>query len=391
MLVKYVTQMAFFQFIIAIFIWFFLFFILERYLKSKYYLNYSSVKFFIIYYILLSIFAILRIFWNILPDTSDSFFFLSIAEEIERGDNIKIFGPYVYSSFIYVIKILTFNNYYTILFVNIFIFIIALVDLMSIIPQSNRNRYWIWFGFLLIYPSIYWFVPNVVREAIFIFCIVNILCQSINIIHKNITIKYVCLLIFYCSITVILRPQTLPILFIWLLFLSCRRNFKYGILVVVVGLLFLNTNYVQQEIIQKVSFGYLEAYKTEASSSVPQIAFKELIIPSGLKELFTLSPYLIFRFLFSPYPWELSNLQYTFAFTDALLVAILFLVLGWMAMKGLIWNWDIVFFSFLFITIMGVFEIAFTGAVRHRMPYILILSSFLLNIQFKMLLNELAE
>ena len=383
MLVKYVTQMAFFQFIIAIFIWFFLFFILERYLKSKYYLNYSSVKFFIIYYILLSIFAILRIFWNILPDTPDSFLFLSIAEEIERGANVKIFGSHVYGNFIYVIKTLTFNNYYTILFLNIFIFIIALVDLMSIIPQSNRNRYRIWFGFLLIYPSIYWFIPNVVREAIFIFCIVNILCQSVNIIQNKITFKYVCLLVFYCSITVILRPQTLPVLFIWLLFLSCRQNIKYGILVMIIGLLFLNTNYVQQEIVQKVSFGYLEAFKTEATSSISKIAYKELIIPRNLKELFMLFPYLIFRFLFSPFPWELSNLQYTFAFVDAILIIILFLVLGWMTIKGLVWNWDIVLFSFLFIFVMGVFEIAFTGAVRHRMPYILILSSLLLKFPFK--------
>ena len=45
---------------------------------------FTSYKFFIIYYILLSIFAILRIFWNVLPDTSDSFLFLSIESQSNR-------------------------------------------------------------------------------------------------------------------------------------------------------------------------------------------------------------------------------------------------------------------------------------------------------------------
>ena len=244
MLVKYITDMVFLQFLTAIFIWLFLFILLEKYLKYRDHLNYSSAIYFIIYYTLLSIFAIVRIFWNILPDTSDSFLYLSIAEEIERGMNFHLFGSHVYGNIVYIIKTITFNNYYAILFLNIFIFIIALVDLTSISPQFNRHRNWIWFGFLLIYPSIYWFVPNVLRESIYIYIIVNILCKSLNMIHDKINIKNICLLILYCSIAVIIRPQTLPILFIWLVFLFYRKHFGYGILVMCIGLLFLNTDYV---------------------------------------------------------------------------------------------------------------------------------------------------
>lgn len=383
MLIKYISQLAFLQFIIAVFIWFFLFFLLERYLKSRYHLDYSSIKFFTIYYILLSIVAIIRIFLDILPTTADSFLYLSIAEEIEGIKHFQFLGPHVYGDFIYMIKTLTFNNYYTILFLNNIIFIIALVNLMAIIPYSTRRGYWIWFGFLLVYPSIYWFIPNTIRESLFIYFTVKILMQSIFIIRDRITIKQLGLLLFYCSFSVILRPQTLPIIFIWLIFVFVKKHFKYGILVMLVGLLFLNKDYVQQEIIRKVSFEYIEAFKTEATSSISFIAFKELIIPSNLMELLTLSPYLTFRFLFSPFPWELSNLKYTFAFVDALLMIIIFILLGWMAIKGLVWNWDVVLFSFLFIVIIGVFEIAFSGAVRHRMPYILILSSLLLKIPSK--------
>ena len=386
MLIKYISQLALLQFIIAIFIWFFLFYFLERYLKSRYHLDFSSIKFFTIYYILLSIVAIIRVFLDILPTTIDSFLYLSIAKEIEGIKDFQFFGSYVYGDIIYIIKTLTFNNYYTILFLNNIIFIIALVNLMAIISSSTRRGYWIWFGFLLVYPSTYWFIPNIIRESIFIYFTVKILMQSIFIIRDRITIKQLGLLLFYCSFSVMLRPQTLPIIFIWLIFVFVRKHFTYGILVMLVGLLFLNQDYVQQEIIQKVSFEYIEAFKTESSSSsssMSLIAFKEQIIPSNLMELLTLSPYLTFRFLFSPFPWELSNLKYTFAFVDALLMIIMFILLGWMAIKGLVWNWDIVLFSFLFIVIIGVFEIAFTGAVRHRMPYILTLSSLLLKIPSK--------
>ena len=37
-------------------------------------------------------------------------------------------------------------------------------------------------------------------------------------------------------------------------------------------------------------------------------------------------------------------------------------------------------FSFMFISVLGVFEIAFSGAVRHRMPYILILSVLIISL-----------
>ena len=54
---------------------------------------------------------------------------------------------------------------------------------------------------------------------------------------------------------------------------------------------------------------YLEAKKTEGATNVPTIAFQENIIPTSFSELAFLSPYLVFRFLFAPFPWELSNLK----------------------------------------------------------------------------------
>ena len=90
-------------------------------------------------------------------------------------------------------------------------------------------------------------------------------------------------------------------------------------------------------------------------------------------ELFIYLPNLLFRFLFSPYIWNFNNLKYTFAYLDAFFITILFLLLGYNILKKKIFNYNILYFSLLFIIILSVFEIAFSGAVRHRLPFILIL------------------
>ena len=105
-----------------------------------------------------------------------------------------------------------------------------------------------------------------------------------------------------------------------------------------------------------------------------------MIIPKNIYELISLVPYLVFRFLFTPFPWELSNLKYFFATSDSIVLIILFSILFYNIIRKRLWNWDIVIFSFMFISVLGVFEIAFSGAVRHRMPYILILSVLIISL-----------
>ena len=145
------------------------------------------------------------------------------------------------------------------------------------------------------------------------------------------------------------------------------------------GIALLSSDLITSEYLTKVSFEYLEAKKTEGAINVPTIAFKENIIPGNFSELIILAPYLIFRFLFAPFPWELSNFKYLFAFFDSTLMILLFFVMLWIIIRGHVWDWNIIIFSFLFIAVLGVFEIAFSGAVRHRMPYIIIMSSLVMN------------
>ena len=40
-------------------------------------------------------------------------------------------------------------------------------------------------------------------------------------------------------------------------------------------------------------------------------------------------------------------------------------------LRNEIFNYDILYFSFLFLLILSIFEIAFTGAVRHTFPFII--------------------
>ena len=74
------------------------------------------------------------------------------------------------------------------------------------------------------------------------------------------------------------------------------------------------------QIMRKLSFHYLESFKTEASGNLDKIAFDSLIIPENIFELIYYSPILLSRFLFSPYPWVPSNIKYAFAYLDSIFV-----------------------------------------------------------------------
>ena len=76
----------------------------------------------------------------------------------------------------------------------------------------------------------------------------------------------------------------------------------------------------------------------------------------------------------------MKDLKYLFAFLDSTIMLLLFITFAWIVVKGYVYSWDFIIFPFMFIVVLGIFEIAFTGAVRHRMPYVLIMSTLLLNL-----------
>ncbi len=379
MLIDYINHLALFQYIGGLIIWFFLLFMLEQYLASSKNLNNIEKKYFLGYFIILSIFAILRIYTNYLPFTLDTKTYLSVAESISQKNEFYLFGAFLYSSFIYLIKAITFNNHYAILFINNFIFIIALIDLLSILPNDKKRSLWLWSLFLILYPSIYWFIPNVLREAIFFLCLVRVLKHSLAIKKASFISYNSILLLLFSILCIAFRPQVLPMIYLWVTLMLYKKSLFNLIFVFLFGFMLLSSDFITSEYLNKISFEYLEAKKTEGAANVPTIAFQENIIPTSILELLYISPYLVFRFLFAPFPWELSNLKYLFAFLDSILMVILFLALFWRMIRGYVYNWDIIIFSFLFILVIGIFEIAFSGAVRHRMPYVLILSTLLIS------------
>mgnify|MGYP001214015679 FL=1 len=380
MLIDYINHLALFQYIGGLLIWFFLLFLLEQYLASSKNLSYFEKKYFLGYFVILSLFAIVRIYTNYLPYTLDTKTYLSVAESISQKNEFYFFGAFLYSSFIYIIQAITFNNHYAILFINNFIFIIALIDLLGMIPNSQKKSLWLWSLFLFLYPSIYWFIPNVLREAVFFLCLVRVLKHSILIKNSRLISYNSILLVFFSILCVALRPQVLPMIYLWVTFMLFKKSIFNLIFVLLFGLVLLSNDFMTSEYLNKVSFEYLEAKKTEGATNVPTIAFQENIIPTSFSELVSLSPYLVFRFLFAPFPWELSNLKYLFAFLDSTIMLLLFITFTWIVVKGYVHNWDFIIFPFMFIVVLGIFEIAFTGAVRHRMPYVLIMSTLLLNL-----------
>jgi len=380
MLIDYINHLALFQYIGGLLIWFFLLFLLEQYLASSKNLSYFEKKYFLGYFVILSLFAIVRIYTNYLPYTLDTKTYLSVAESISQKNEFYFFGAFLYSSFIYIIQAITFNNHYAILFINNFIFIIALIDLLGMIPNNQKKSLWLWSLFLFLYPSIYWFIPNVLREAVFFLCLVRVLKHSILIKNSRLISYNSILLVFFSILCVALRPQVLPMIYLWVTFMLFKKSIFNLIFVLLFGLVLLSNDFMTSEYLNKVSFEYLEAKKTEGATNVPTIAFQENIIPTSFSELVSLSPYLVFRFLFAPFPWELSNLKYLFAFLDSTIMLLLFITFAWIVVKGYVHSWDFIIFPFMFIVVLGIFEIAFTGAVRHRMPYVLIMSTLLLNL-----------
>lgn len=380
MLIDYINHLALFQYIGGLLIWFFLLFLLEQYLASSKNLSYFEKKYFLGYFVILSLFAIVRIYTNYLPYTLDTKTYLSVAESISQKNEFYFFGAFLYSSFIYIIQAITFNNHYAILFINNFIFIIALIDLLGMIPNSQKKSLWLWSLFLFLYPSIYWFIPNVLREAVFFLCLVRVLKHSILIKNSRLISYNSILLVIFSILCVALRPQVLPMIYLWVTFMLFKKSIFNLIFVLLFGLVLLSNDFMTSEYLNKVSFEYLEAKKTEGATNVPTIAFQENIIPTSFSELVSLSPYLVFRFLFAPFPWELSNLKYLFAFLDSTIMLLLFITFAWIVLKGYVHSWDFIIFPFMFIVVLGIFEIAFTGAVRHRMPYVLIMSTLLLNL-----------
>ena len=380
MLIDYINHLALFQYIGGLLIWFFLLFLLEQYLASSKNLSYFEKKYFLGYFVILSLFAIVRIYTNYLPYTLDTKTYLSVAESISQKNEFYFFGAFLYSSFIYLIQAITFNNHYAILFINNFIFIIALIDLVGMIPNNQKKSLWLWSLFLFLYPSIYWFIPNVLREAVFFLCLVRVLKHSILIKNSRLISYNSILLVIFSILCVALRPQVLPMIYLWVTFMLFKKSIFNLIFVSLFGVVLLSNDFMTSEYLNKVSFEYLEAKKTEGATNVPTIAFQENIIPTSFSELVSLSPYLVFRFLFAPFPWELSNLKYLFAFLDSTIMLLLFITFAWIVLKGYVHSWDFIIFPFMFIVVLGIFEIAFTGAVRHRMPYVLIMSTLLLNL-----------
>ena len=380
MLIDYINHLALFQYIGGLLIWFFLLFLLEQYLASSKNLSYFEKKYFLGYFVILSLFAIVRIYTNYLPYTLDTKTYLSVAESISQKNEFYFFGAFLYSSFIYIIQAITFNNHYAILFINNFIFIIALIDLLGMIPNNQKKSLWLWSLFLFLYPSIYWFIPNVLREAVFFLCLVRVLKHSILIKNSRLISYNSILLVIFSILCVALRPQVLPMIYLWVTFMLFKKSIFNLIFVSLFGVVLLSNDFMTSEYLNKVSFEYLEAKKTEGATNVPTIAFQENIIPTSFSELVSLSPYLVFRFLFAPFPWELSNLKYLFAFLDSTIMILLFITFAWIVLKGYVHSWDFIIFPFMFIVVLGIFEIAFTGAVRHRMPYVLIMSTLLLNL-----------
>ena len=352
---------------------FFLFWLISL-IAYSYYLDYKNIDKTVAFrlkllFLFLSFISFIRLYFNFLPFTPDSIYYL---DEYYRLD---FFGPGSYERFISFINLLFGHNVNILIIINILIYCLSIKVLVLLVPNYKNKNFTIFFIFAFFLPSVIWFVPNILRESLFIYFIIMVLKFSLKNIKKTDFIFTDLLkFIFFSFSAFVLRPQILPILFIWSTFIFSKRNKFFIIPFLALGYIINQLDYVKSQIITKLSFHYLESFKTEATDSlISNIAFDKLLIPTTFYELIIYSPELFFRFLFVPYVWDLGNLKYTFAYIDALFVTILIFLIIYNVLKNRIFNYDIIYFSFLFLFILSIFEIAFTGAVRHRFPFIITL------------------
>ena len=352
---------------------FFLFWLISL-IAYSYYLDYKNIDKNIAFrlkllFLFLSMVSFIRLYFNFLPFTPDSIYYL------DQYYRLDFFGPGFYERFISLINILFGDNVNILILINILIYCLSIKELILLVPNYKNKNFTIFFIFAFFLPSVIWFVPNILRESLFIYSIVMVLKFSLKNTKKSDFI-FMDLLKFisFSFLAFTLRPQILPILFIWSAFILSKKNKLFIIPFLGIGYFINQLDYVKSQIISKLSFHYLESFKTEGTDNlISNIAFDELLIPTTFYELIIYAPELFFRFLFAPYIWDLNNLKYTFAYIDALFVTILIFLIIYNILKKKIFNYDIIYFSLLFLIILSIFEIAFTGAVRHRFPFIITL------------------
>ena len=365
-----ITELVFFLF------WIFIT-VLYNYILKNNKFSFEINSKLILLYLFLSFISVLRIYFDFLPFTPDSIYYLDMYI---RNDPI---GPGFYERIIILINTLFGENVKILIIINILIYCMTISELIKIIPNYNYQNLNLFFIFSFFLPSVIWFIPNILRESIFIYFIVMIMKNSLiidNKKNKKIQINIIFLFLF-SFLAFALRPQILPILFIWLSYIFFKRNKLSIIVSSLIAFIVVQSNYIQTEIIRKLSFHYLESFKTEASGNLEKIAFSNLIIPENIFDVVYYSPYLIIRFLFSPFPWDLSNVKYAFAYLDSLFVCLFFIFIIINFIKKRNFSYSIILFSILFIFILSIFEISFTGAVRHRLPFIITLLPCIVNVK----------
>jgi len=335
-------------------------------------------------FLFLSFISFVRLYFNFLPFTPDSIYYL------DQYYRIDLFGPGFYERFISFIEILFGNNVKILILINIFIYCFSIKELILMIPNYKNKNLTLFFLFAFFLPSVIWFIPNILRESLFIYFIVMILKHSLIIDNKNTKITFFnfFILFSYSFLSFSLRPQILPILFLWLTFVFMKRKKISLLFSIIIAFLISQSEYIKMQIMRKLSFHYLESFKTEASGNLDKIAFNNLIIPENIFELIYYSPILLIRFLFSPYPWDLSNTKYAFAYLDSIFICFLFFIIFYNLLLKKIDNYKILLFSFLFLFILSIFEISFTGSVRHRLPFIITLLPCLVSKKNKVFKND---
>ncbi len=335
----------------------------------------KTMRVFILIFQLYFIIIILDSLFNFLPylpDTAMYSYMISSGQYPETSsENILVL--YYFSLFIGLVCL---NSPVIYTFFCVFLYILGLMVFLNawkkVYPQFKQQDEFTFALLTLIWPAAALYMTAPLREAFVIFGFAVFLNGFLQFIYHQ---KWKALLIgsiLICAIRLQLIVFVFPVIGILLVYkLRINNLYKIGILAVTFLIAILAVRYVLVE--KPLSPETMAELRNVNISRTGELAYGNVEWHSYL-DMARDYPFIIAQFLFSPLPiFVKNNPTDTFIpFLDVLFMIVLLLFIFSKLRYHIKTHLSVLLLALFYIILLGGYEYHLTGAVRHRMPLILI-------------------
>ncbi|MBM6648155.1 hypothetical protein [Bacillus sp. RIT 809] len=299
---------------------------------------------------------------------------VSIFEELSKLNAANI-GANLYMIIIIIpLMCLTFNYPPSIILILFVLFVFAVIKLIELhrdrLSDKGIN---ILLLLLFMYPALFLHNMVLMRESIGVSVTILLIYSLLNLTKS---IKYKIGFLISLFLLTMIRSQNFPVVIVLLiiyifLFQGIRKNKILFSLLVIGIILALETEYGYY--LGNIDVRYISNYRI-GNANLPQ-AYLTNINLSSWWDVIKYFPMLLFYYVFSPFPWQIENFRFLFNTTDSLYITIISLLFIKYTLNAKLDKRDYFIFIFVFIFLgsYSLLEVYHGGAVRHRMPQIILL------------------